>query len=192
VTLTNIITLNNSLLESKLHQIIIIIPNKWKSIKEKAILTLMNITTIIIILWSLGLRHCWFTISTFIRVLPIMSLVTADYYYTEWGCLVDFFKSGVKKLLARRGIEFTTFYHRSQWSALPFLWPLRHGYPFWWRFCWLSGSPWLRGHRHLTENWYLRFWVQSPANLASNFSTPDCKKVNLVPLSQGNSNLQWP
>jgi len=33
----------------------------------------------------------------------------------------------------------------------------------------------------LTENKYLGLWVQSPAAHASNFSTPDCKKINKTP-----------
>jgi len=39
-------------------------------------------------------------------------------------------------------------------------------------------SQWLRGHRYLTENKDLRLWVQSQAVHGSNFSTPDCKKIN--------------
>jgi len=40
------------------------------------------------------------------------------------------------------------------------------------------GSLWLRGHRHLAKNLSLRFWVQYLAAHASNFSYPDCKKIN--------------
>jgi len=36
--------------------------------------------------------------------------------------------------------------------------------------------PWLRRHRHLTENWDLRLCVQSPAAHAGNYSNPNCKK----------------
>jgi len=44
-----------------------------------------------------------------------------------------------------------------------------------------EGSPWLRGHRHLTENLDLRLWVQNPAAKANISSTPDWKKINKGP-----------
>jgi len=37
------------------------------------------------------LRQCWCVINTFIRVPPWKSMDTADDYYPDWGCLVDFF-----------------------------------------------------------------------------------------------------
>jgi len=43
------------------------------------------------------------------------------------------------------------------------------------------GSPWLRGHKHLTGNEDLRLWVQSPAAHTSNFPTPDGRKTNKAP-----------
>jgi len=42
-------------------------------------------------------------------------------------------------------------------------------------------SSWLRGHRHLSEVWDVRLWVQSLALRASSFLTPDCKKINKAP-----------
>jgi len=38
----------------------------------------------------------------------IMSMVTADYYFPDWGCCVDFFQFGVEKLLEWLRIEPTT------------------------------------------------------------------------------------
>jgi len=55
----------------------------------------------------------------------IMSLVTADYNYHDWGCLVNFF-AGVEKLLAWLGIEPTTLDLSSQSSALDHLVMLSH------------------------------------------------------------------
>jgi len=48
-----------------------------------------------------------------------MSMVTADYHYPDWGCLVDiFFNPGLKNCWhGRPGIEFTTLYLSSQSGA---------------------------------------------------------------------------
>jgi len=49
-------------------------------------------------------------------------MVTTDYYYPDWGCLVDFFCNlGLKNCCP--GIEHTTLEPSSQSGAL---WPLTH------------------------------------------------------------------
>jgi len=45
-------------------------------------------------------------------------MVTADYYYPDLGCLVDFLQSGVKKLLAWQESKPTTLDLRSQSFAI--------------------------------------------------------------------------
>jgi len=51
----------------------------------------------------------------------IILRITADYHIPDWGCLVDFFAFRGEKLLARVGIELTTFDRDSQPDAFDHL-----------------------------------------------------------------------
>jgi len=68
---------------------------------------------IIIIIWcgidSGNVNGRLTTLSESYHTHPIMSMVTADYYYTDWRCPVDIFlHSGVEKLMELPGFEPTT------------------------------------------------------------------------------------
>jgi len=54
-------------------------------------------------------------------------MVTADYYYPDWVCLVDFLQSGIEKLLVWAAEDWTDNL-RSLFSVRC-LWPLSHGNP---------------------------------------------------------------
>jgi len=121
------------------------------------------------------LVRCWYTINTFIRVQQWKSMVTADYYYPEWGCLVDFFAIWGWEIvgIGSRGLNPQPF--RSLFSVRC-LWPLSHGDPY------VVMDP---GQKFLTRVGsgqpfmvWVRIWKISPKNVKFfNFLPFGSKKI---------------